>query len=82
MSSAGSRQGGPELADMACGLVEPHQFDASELYKYYHMSIRHVGERDGTFKLYCLLQKGLINSPQPVFVNLTLTPLHPFLLSH
>ena len=24
---------------MTCGLVEPHQFDANELYKYYHMSI-------------------------------------------
>ena len=27
------------MADMTCGLVGPHQFDTSELYKYYHMSI-------------------------------------------
>ena len=37
------------MADMTCGLVGPHQFDTSELYKYYHMSICQgfTGSSDG-----------------------------------
>lgn len=43
--SAGSRQRDQPLLTMACGLREPQQFTASELYKYYHMSACHVRGR-------------------------------------
>lgn len=51
---------GLEPADLACGLREPQQLKASELYKYYHMSRCHVGGRVGgieTFGLCCLAHK-------------------------
>lgn len=56
-------RGGQSWLTVACGLVEARQFDASELYKYCHLSTGHVGERVGTFRLCCLGPKGLHLQP-------------------
>lgn len=70
---------GLELADLACGLREPQQLKASELYKYYHMSRCHVGGRVGgieTFGLRCLAHKVPHKRPSVCLCHSQLPPTH------
>lgn len=45
MFSAGSGQRDQPLLTVTCGLREPQQFMATELYRYYHMSVCYVRGR-------------------------------------